>query len=114
MNVEDCVLSRANIIGEVEKIKKALDNLPTDYNPFPEMGVDIRVGVMGFRKAILLTPMVGKNNIYNGSVSFPIGAKLQFENYSTADPSEVVIAGKFSFEDIDYVLYRTEEKHRNP
>ena len=114
MNIEDCVLGRINTIGEVEKIKEKLENLPTDYNPFPEMGIHTRIGVMDFNRTILLTPMVGKDNIYDGVISSPKGVSLRVKNYRTADPSDVVIAGEFSLEGTDYVLYRTEAKHRNP
>ena len=114
MNINDCVLSRANTIGEVGAIIEELERLPRNYNPFPHLGKDRSIGVINLIGTILLTPMVGKTNIYEGPIYFPDGAsKIRIEGLDE-DPMGIMVAGRFSFEGFNYTLYRTEAKHRNP
>lgn len=113
MDLKKVVLSRANTFEEIDILKQELNKLPPDYKPFPNLAVDAGIGAILFGEGILLSPMVGKNQFYTGSINYPDESK-KGESLFQEKTEGVSIGAKFNYMGRRFVLYRTEDKHRNP
>lgn len=117
MDIENLVLSSANTISELSKLKEKLKRLPKEYLPFPQLADNAKIGVMDFGSSnetrIFLSPMI--SYVYDGEINFPNGATNCTAQYSlSSDPKSVVPGSTFSFEGNKYIIHRTPVKHNNP
>lgn len=112
MDLKKVVLSHINNFSEVGLLKNILENLPKDYSPFPELNKEVKIGAMLFCKQVFLSPMLDRCG-YEGIINIPDGS-INAKAYPEKDTHGIVIGAEFNHKGRDFVLYRTDTKHRNP
>ncbi|MCK4649817.1 hypothetical protein KAT36_01155 [Candidatus Pacearchaeota archaeon] len=104
MDLKKIVLSSVNTFEEIDVLREELNKLPRDYQPFPNLENRRRIGAILFGEGVLLSPMVGKNNTYNGTIRHPD---------NSSEGKSVLSGAQFKYKRKTFVLYRTESKHNN-
>ncbi|MBR9701537.1 hypothetical protein GOV13_01305 [Candidatus Pacearchaeota archaeon] len=110
MKVEHMLVNSLNTFGEVDSLRVDLSALPHDYDPFPNLKKDEKIGVMRLGGKIHLSPM-GKT--YEGAINFPHGAE-ECEALDFKGDQEIIIGAKFTYKVNKYVMHRTRVKHDRP
>jgi hypothetical protein len=113
MDLKNVVLNHINTFPEVDSLKEILESLPEDYTPFPGLTENLKIGAMLFAGAVCLSPISFSKMPYEGAINLPSGCS-DGQAFLKEGTQGVEIGATFKYYGKEFIIHRTDIKHKHP